>query len=294
MKQILYISIFVLALSSCGLDPFMYNPDDSIDSYKLQDYEGDAELTTGPEYELADSLVTLFTLPPNEERENDLYAVYLGDIDDIDEDTVIMYCHGNAGNLDYYFHRCRLLANAGGKARFGVLMVDYQGYGLSKGTPTQQNLYNDVGDALEWLKDMGLTDDRLVIYGMSLGSSPATYHASTDSEMNPAQLILECPFAGAEVIAQDASKLAIPIEFISEEPHDVAQMIKSVYQPFMWMHGTDDSYLAIDTHGEVVFKNYNGSSASAHRVEGAEHGDLPLVMGYDKYNQAIVDFITQP
>jgi len=294
MKQVLYISSLLLLLGGCDLDSYMYNPDPDIDSYQLDDYEGESELVTGPEYDLDDSLITLFTLPPNEERENDLHAVYLGDIDEIDRDTVIVYCHGNAGNLDYYWHRAKLLAHVGGKSRFGVMMMDYQGYGLSKGEPTEQNLINDVNDVLQWLKDQGLSDDRLIIYGFSLGSTPATYHAANKSAMNPAWLILEAPFASQEIITQDASKLALPNEFISTEKHEVAQMINSVYQPFLWFHGIDDSYLNIETHGEVVFKNYSGKKGVANRVAGAEHGDLPLVMGYDEYTSAIEDFIFLP
>lgn len=291
MMRLVGVLFLALAISSCELDAFMFNPNSDIDAYLLDDYEGETEIVTGPEYDLADSLIHLFTLDPDSDRANDLHVLYIGNLDEIAQDTVIVYCHGNAGNIDYYWHRAKLLAHVGGKARFGVMMMDYQGYGLSKGEPSQQNLINDVDDVLAWLKDQGLSDDRLIIYGFSLGSTPATYHSATKSSMNPAWLILEAPFAGAEVLAQDASKLAMPIEFVADDKHDVAQMIQGVYQPFLWMHGIDDSYLSIETHGEVVFKNYTGKRGVAERVEGAEHSDLPLVMTYDAYLKSIESFI---
>ncbi len=291
MRISLYILGLVFLLSSCELDAFMFNPDADITEYKLDDYEGESEIELGSQYDIDDSLVTLFTLAPNDDRENELHVVYVGDIDRIAVDTVIIYCHGNAGNLDYYWDRCKLLANVGGKNRFGVMMMDYQGYGLSKGTASEENLINDVRDCLAWLKEHGLSDDRLISYGFSLGATPSTYHASINSIMNPAWHILETPFAGTEVIIQDASKLAMPSEFVVTAKHDVAQMIKSVYQPFLWIHGINDSYLAIDTHGEVVFKNYTGQRGVPVRVEGGEHGDVPYVMGFEEYLQTVENFV---
>ena len=37
--------------------------------------------------------------------------------------------------MDFYWQRAKLLANVGGKNRFGVMYLDYRGYGLSEGVP---------------------------------------------------------------------------------------------------------------------------------------------------------------
>jgi hypothetical protein len=44
---------------------------------------------------------------------------------------------------------------------------------MSEGKPTEANMYESVRGGLNWLKDKGLTSDRLVAYGYSLGSAPA-------------------------------------------------------------------------------------------------------------------------
>ena len=62
----------------------------------------------------------------------------------------------------------------------------------------------------------------------------------------------------------------------------------------MWLHGTDDDYVAI-TNGEAIIANYPGSDSTYIRVEGALHGvnGVPQTMGYENYLKSIEKFITQ-
>ena len=53
-------------------------------------------------------------------------------------------------------------------------MIDYRGFGLSDGPPTEDGMYADANAGMQWLKDHGLTNGRLAVYGFSLGSAPAT------------------------------------------------------------------------------------------------------------------------
>lgn len=283
----------LLSLSAClRLDPFLYNPDTNIDGYYLDDFEGETEIQLDASYDLPDSTTHLFTLTSEADGElAEIYALYLGDIARIAQDTVILYLHGNAGHLDYYWPRIKLLGNVGGKNRFGVLAIDYRGYGLSEGVPTEEGLYADSDAAMKWLKDNGLTDDRLVIYGFSLGSAPATELTANARTLQPSKLMLEAPFASDEVMAQDASGLSLPGSFLSNLQIDNGDEIRKVEEAFFWIHGTADSYLNMETHGEVVYGNYEGSYSEAHRVEGGEHSDVPTVMGYANYNAAVEAFL---
>jgi len=110
--------------------------------------------------------------------------------------------------------------------------------------------------------------------------------------MFPSKLILEAPFASAQVMVQDAIKLAIPGKFVTDLKIDNAAEIKKVIIPFLWIHGTNDKFLSIKTHGEVVFKNYGGSKKFAYRIKGADHSDVPVVMGFKYYCDVIEKFIT--
>ena len=199
MKKLIYISwILILPLlSGClRLDANLFN-NSKIDSYQLENYKGYRDISIDTLYNIADSLVNVFSL---NSKGNTIYAIYIGDLSKIKSDTVIMYCHGNKDHMDMYWPRQKLLANVGHKNKYGVLSVDYRGYGMSEGNPTEEGLYEDVNTALEWLKSQGLSDDRLILYGFSLGSAPATQLSAEPRSLTPMKLILEAPFANAETM----------------------------------------------------------------------------------------------
>ena len=293
MKKLILLIVIGFVSSSClRMDSFLYNPDDSISEYLLDDFKGETEIDLDPSYALPESTQHVFTLTSDVDGDlASIYAVYVGDISSIATDTVIIYLHGNAGHLDYYWPRIKLLANVGEKNRFGVLAIDYRGYGLSEGTPSEEALYADSDAALKWLKENGLTDDRLIIYGFSMGTAPATELAANARTMQPSKLMLEAPFASDEVMVQDASGLSLPGSFFTNLEINNAEEIAKVNEPFFWIHGTADSFLSIETHGEVVYKNYNGSYSVAHRVQGGEHRDVPAIMGYKSYSDVVLEFI---
>lgn len=280
--------------TSClRLDSNLYNPE-PVEEYKLDEYEGNTEILIDAKYDIDYSDVHLFTLQsqgPDESEATTIWAMYIGDTMRIATDTIIMYCHGNARNMDSYYQRTKLLANLGHKHRFGVMTIDYRGYGMSEGYSTEDGLYADVDEALKWLKSKGLTDDRLVIYGFSMGTAPATELTANPRSMQPSKLILEAPFASVDVMVQDAGLLANKASFFTDLKIDNAEEIKKVEEPFLWTHGTIDDFLAYDTHGEVVYKNYSGSYSRALPVEGAGHSDLPFILGYETYIEEVLKFM---
>ncbi len=219
-------------------------------------------------------------------------AIYIGDWAKINTDTVILYCHGNKQHMDFYWPRAKLLANVGGKNRFSVMMLDYRGYGLSEGDPTEEGLYEDVTTALEWLKGKGFTKDRVIIYGFSLGSAPAVkLLAEPRSTLVPSKLILENPFASAELMVQDAAQLAMPASFFTNVKVNNAEEIKKIAQPFMLLQSENDKFLKPESHGYVVYKNYKGIYAEEHTVPGADHSTLEVTWGVDQYKNAVEAFI---
>jgi pimeloyl-ACP methyl ester carboxylesterase len=294
MKPLFFIiaTALLLSLNSClRLDSTLFR-NTATTTYKMDANPDPQEISLDNTYNIPDSLVHLFPLESDDNGAKEtIYAEYIGSISRINTDTVILYLHGTRDNMDYYWNRAKLLANTGGKNRFGVMTIDYRGYGMSKGTPTESGMYADAEAALAWLKNNGLTGNRLIIYGFSLGCAPATYKTANPDAIKPAKLILEAPFAAASVMVQDASVMAIPPSYFTDLSVDNAQQIKKVEQPFMWIHGVDDDFLNIKTHGEIVFKNYTGIYGEAHRIPGATHIDVPSVWGFENYKAAIVSFI---
>lgn len=292
MKAILYSLAIIITLGACQkLDSMFFNPY-KVTEYLLDDFVEDhySFFQLDSSYDIPDSLIDIFILPASEE--NDIYALYIGDQSKIATDTVILYSHGNTGSMDNYWQRTKLLANCGGKNRYGIMTIDYSGFGMSEGTPSEELLYADVDKAMKWLKSKGLTDDRLIMYGFSMGTAPTCELTSKPRSMSPSKIILEAPFASAEVMIQDGSQLVMPGSYLTGLEVNNAEEIKHISQPLLWIHGIDDDFVQI-SHGETVYANHNGSYKEAHRIEGANHSTCPQTIGFNNYNQIVLDFITR-
>ena len=293
MRILIGISIILIISGCIKLNDLAFINKDLIE-YKLDNYDptpnDSLDFILDNSYQVSD--IYQFTL--NSGGYN-IAAIYIGDTSTLASDTIILYCHGQSLHMDYYWQRAKLLANCGGNGRFGVLMFDYRGYGLSEGSPTEEGLYEDVRAAYKWLLDQNVLAQNIIAYGFSLGSAPATdLIAYGYQDSKPAKLILESPFASTDFITQESTLIEVSASYITTLKFDNAEKIKTVYEAFMWMHGIEDDYVAI-TNGELVAANYPGSDSTFIRVSGAKHGKdgVPQTMGYQHYLQSIEKFIIQ-
>ncbi len=108
----------------------------------------------------------------------------------------IVHFHGNAGNLSHRAHLFKRMADAG----FGVLGLDYRGFGKSTGKPYEEGLYMDARAALHYaMGELNVPAKALILYGESLGSGVAVQMAT---ECECAALALQSPYTSIENVAQ--------------------------------------------------------------------------------------------
>ena len=295
MRNVFLVLLIVGASFSCRkrLDSFLFNPS-QIESYQLDAYQGELTLDLGGQFNVPDSLIHQMQWNVElAEGSAQMSAIYVGDINRIATDTIILYCHGNKDHMDFYWPRQKLYANTGGLGRYGVLMFDYPSFGLSEGKASEENMYRSTAKAIEWLKEKGLTNERFVIFGFSLGSAAACEVAAhpTDYVLSPSKIILEAPFASAEVMIQDAALLSMPGSFLVDLQIDNATEIKKISIPLLWIHGEDDSFLTVKSHGQPVYDNKANGYKEAYLVPGGEHETTPFVAGYQNYMDKLAAFI---
>ena len=60
---------------------------------------------------------------------------------------VVLFCHGNAGNISHRISTAQSLLEMGAD----VFMFDYRGYGHSLGEPSEENTYKDALICFDWL-----------------------------------------------------------------------------------------------------------------------------------------------
>lgn len=114
----------------------------------------------------------------------------------ISKDKVILFFHGNAGNISFRLPYIEKLYESG----FSLLFFDYPGFGLSDGIP---NEYNCILCAKEYynflIKEKKFTNNNIIFYGESIGGSIS---ASLANICKVKYLILQSTFTDIKKIIQ--------------------------------------------------------------------------------------------
>ena len=85
----------------------------------------------------------------------------------------VLHLHGNGGNLPMHLGGSWWLPKQG----YQVLLLDYRGYGLSEGTPTLPDVYQDIAAALDWMdKAPEVQGKPQVLLGQSLGGAMGIHY----------------------------------------------------------------------------------------------------------------------
>jgi len=87
-----------------------------------------------------------------------------------------------------------------------------------------------------WLKNLGLLEKDIILYGESLGTGIATELAQTN---NYAGLVLETPFTSMVKAAKNFYPY-IPVSLLLKDKYDNQKKIKNIKIPVLVMHGEAD------------------------------------------------------
>ncbi|TRD11266.1 alpha/beta hydrolase [Erythrobacter insulae] len=173
----------------------------------------------------------------------------------------IVYFHGNAGTLEAASVSNAVFADTG----FGILMVEYRGYGGNPGDPTETGFYRDGDAAIAWLKKNDVAPNQLVIVANSIGGGVGTEMALRH---NPAALVLIAPFTSLPDAAQD-NLWWLPARLLVREQYDNAAKIPQLNLPILIQHGTADRVVPYE-HGRALSQLSPRADFQSH--EGSGHG----------------------
>ena len=144
----------------------------------------------------------------------------------------IVYFHGNAGKLENRIHKLNHFKDMD----VNFLIIAWRGFSGNEGKPSEEGLYIDGNSAIMWLKNLGLSEEDIIIYGESLGTGIATEIAQNN---NFAGLILETPFTSMIEAAKNFYPY-IPVSLILKDKYKNNLKIKNVNIPVLVMHGETD------------------------------------------------------
>jgi fermentation-respiration switch protein FrsA (DUF1100 family) len=186
-----------------------------------------------------------------------------------DGSTIIVF-HGNGGNRADRTPLAQALTQQG----YGVLLVDYRGYGGNPGSPSEEGLLLDAEAAVAYLKSRPDVDpDRLVYFGESLGAAVAL---AVGQEHPPSALILRSPFTSLPDVAR-AHYPYLPTGLLLRDQYPNVDTIRMLDVPVLVIAGSQDTIVPIAQSREL----YAASPAPKWfvTIEGADHNDPALTHG---------------
>jgi len=149
----------------------------------------------------------------------------------------VLHLHGNADSafMSGQMRRSEALRRSG----FNVLVIDYRGYGLTPGEPSEAGLYDDAEAAYQTLLKRGVPPNRIILLGHSLGSGPAVLLATRHPV---AALVLfgaftSIPDAAADRYPYLPVRMAVSVQFNS------LARIGSVHLPVVIAHSREDALI---------------------------------------------------
>ncbi len=197
--------------------------------------------------------------------------------------SIIIYFHGNAGNI---YERIPELINLS-KTGVSVLGIGYRGYGKSTGKLSERGIYLDGQAALRYAeKKLNYRKEKIFLCGRSLGSVVALEMARNN---NYAGVVLIAPLtSGREILKAHNYG---PISLLVGDVIDNMKKVPDISSPVLIIHGDKDEVVPWEMGekifsakdevvpwemGEKIFSALKNSKQIV-TISGGRHSDLEFV-----------------
>ena len=153
---------------------------------------------------------------------------------------LLIYTHGNGELIDFWADEFAPLRNAG----LHVLLVEYPGYGRSRGRPSERNITATLVAAYDLVaRDPRVDAARIVGYGRSLGGGAI---AQLAARRPLATMVLESTFTS---LADIVRGFGVP-DWLIVNRFDTRSVLERYPRPVLLIHGTLDVNIPVShAHG---------------------------------------------
>ena len=144
----------------------------------------------------------------------------------------VLFFHGNAGSLRNRTYKLNHFKDL----KVNFLIIAWRGFSGNKGKPDETGLYEDAESAIRWLKNKGVDEKNIILYGESLGTSVAVEIAQNK---NYAGIILESPFTSMLDMGKKYYPF-FPVRFLLKDKFESNKKITNISIPLLIIHGKVD------------------------------------------------------
>jgi fermentation-respiration switch protein FrsA (DUF1100 family) len=169
--------------------------------------------------------------------------------DNVKKVPVVLFCHGNAGNISHRLETAELILSLGAD----ILLFDYRGYGKSDGSPSENNVYADAEACYNWLMEQkGVRPQDIILFGRSLGGAVAIELAR---RIKCGGLIVESSFTSVREMGKKMFPI-FPVKRLLKCKFNSIGKIRSVTCPVLVTHSPDDDLVPFEM-GRQLFAAAN-------------------------------------
>lgn len=182
------------------------------------------------------------------------------------------------GNSEMITHRDHFFEDV--FADYSVYLINYRGYGLSQGEPTEAGLFADALAIYDHIRD---DHEAIIAYGRSLGSGVAV-HLAVNRPLQ--RLILLTPYDSVASVAQRIYPI-FPVNLLIKDRFDSAAVAGDIDVPVLVIAAENDREIGLQ-HTKALMRQLDRAELEYVFIQGAAHND---VVDYPQYRAAIASFI---
>lgn len=190
---------------------------------------------------------------------------------------VVFYFKGNTRSVKGWAKFSKDFLEKG----YDFFMIDYPGFGKSKGRRDEFAIYSEGQIAYRWLKHR-YPEDKIVVYGRSFG---AGFGARIASWNEPRMLILDSPYYSFLQLTKYYA-FYLPMNLICKYRIPLNEFMKSMSSPVFILHGDKDRLIPYKY--SLWLKRDFPELIHLSTIPGGKHNNLPKFTTYHQYLDSIL------
>ena len=182
---------------------------------------------------------------------------------------LLLYFGGNAEEISWMIDKVNVLAG------WAVALVNYRGFGLSTGKPTQDALFADARAVHDHLKTHPeVLSTHVAVMGRSLGSGVAVYLAA---ERPIRAVVLVSAYDSVRDIAASRYPF-VPVDWLLKHPFDSIKRAPGIESPALMLIAERDG--VIEPFRSRRLGSAWGGAAEVREIPGANHNSISDAPAY--------------
>ncbi|WP_096188830.1 alpha/beta hydrolase [Evansella halocellulosilytica] len=192
---------------------------------------------------------------------------------------LIIYFGGNAEEVSH------LIEDMISLDPYSVILMNYRGYGMSEGSPSEEAMFNDALAIYDYaIENFRIDPSSIAVIGRSMGTGPAVY---LSRHRDVKGTVLVSPYDSLTEVAKDRYPL-IPVSVLLKHNFNNISKADKITSPLLTMIANDDEVIP-PIHSKKLYERWQGHAEKI-IFEGKHHNNIQTS---DQYWANIKQFLNK-